>query len=159
MLVPEYRYRLNRLLPMCNLFAAESRYVCLFIMLNPSTATATMDDPTIRRCMGFAKSWDMVRLEVVNLFAARATKPADLKQFDDPVGPNNDGEIINALWDADRIICAWGTNGSYRHRDREVIKLVREHGRVPAEALGLTAGGHPRHPLYLPASAKPFQIP
>src|SRR5689334_10494992 len=103
MLSPDsnYRYSLRRT------WREGSRIVC-FIMLNPSTADADLDDPTIRRCIGFAKSWNYDALEVVNLFAWRATKPSVLASIDDPEGLENDGSILKAAARAEMIVCAWG---------------------------------------------------
>jgi hypothetical protein len=133
-------------------------------MLNPSTADATADDPTIRRCMGFARSWGAGGIRVVNLFALRATDPAELAKFDSPVAPRppegahpfhenlNDAHIVDAS-DGCRLIAAWGTHGSFQRRDRAVMKLLATR-RV--ECLGVTKGGHPRHPLYVAASVLPM---
>lgn len=120
----------------------------LFIMLNPSTADAVEDDPTIRRCINFAKREGCGYLEVVNLFAFRATDPSDMKAASDPVGEENDIVIRQALDDADVVVCGWGAHGSYRGRDEEVITLIRNSGH-DAMALGVTKAGLPRHPLYL----------
>ena len=89
---------------------------CLFVMLNPSTADGEADDPTIRRCVGFAKRWKFERLEVVNLFAYRATKPSDLFAFQaqggDPIGWQNSELIGEALRDSGLVVCAWGANAA-----------------------------------------------
>lgn len=138
---------------------------CLFVMLNPSTADGDMDDPTIRRCVGFAKAWGYDRMEVVNLFAYRATKPVQLLALnhgDDPVGPLNIDAIRTAMaQQVNRIVCAWGANGSHLGQDETVLGWIEDYAdfldeRPEIVALGLTAEGHPRHPLYLPADAEPF---
>lgn len=120
----------------------------LFVMLNPSTADAVEDDPTIRRCINFAKREGCGYLEVVNLFAFRATEPANMKAADDPIGPENDIVIRQALDDADVVVCGWGAHGSFNGRDKEVVALIRDSGH-DALALGVTKAGQPRHPLYL----------
>lgn len=123
----------------------------LFIMLNPSTADADLDDPTIRRCIGFAQREGCGALEVVNLFAFRATDPADMKAAEDPVGPNNDQTIREALHASEapkHVVCGWGVHGSFMDRDKAVYELVWNMGYQPM-ALGVTKDGHPRHPLYL----------
>jgi hypothetical protein len=129
---------------------------CLFIMLNPSTADGERDDPTIRRCVGFAKAWNFERLEVVNLFAYRATQPAELfalnSATDDPVGRENSEVIEDAAQRAGMIICAWGAHGGYLGQDETVLGWLEN---AKPYALGLTAQGHPRHPLYLPSKAVP----
>lgn len=129
-----------------------------FIMLNPSTADGFVDDPTIRRCMGYAKAWDCTALVVVNLYAYRATKPEDLWTVEDPVGPDNDywlrREMAVAKATDAPLIAAWGANAK---PDRVAhVRLMPGAGRM--QALGLTKGGQPRHPLYLPATAKPTPI-
>lgn len=140
-------------------------HTCLFVMLNPSTADGEMDDPTIRRCVGFAKSWGYDRMEVVNLFAYRATKPIELLALghdDDPVGPLNINAIRTAMdQQVNRIVCAWGANGSHLGQDETVLGWIEDYAdlfdhEIEIVALGLTAEGHPRHPLYLPADAAPF---
>lgn len=125
---------------------------CAFIMLNPSTADGETDDPTIRRCIGFAKSWGYERLEVLNLFAFRATKPAELLALnhgDDPVGAENQHHVDKVVVDSSLIVCAWGAHGP--HIDQDETMLGWLDGRETF-ALGVTAKGHPRHPLYVPAS-------
>jgi hypothetical protein len=123
---------------------------CLFIMCNPSVADAERDDPTIRRCIGFAKKWGMHGIEVVNLFAYRATEPDKLLQVDDPVGPQNDAHLIGATARAGLVVAAWGWHGTHRGRDGEVARLLAwSH----LQCLGKTKNGHPRHPLYVRADA------
>jgi hypothetical protein len=126
-----------------------------FVMLNPSTANALVDDPTITRCLGFARAWGCGRLVVRNLFALRATDPRELKTADvDPVGVENDAWLRLLLaGGADLVIAAWGTHGSLYHRDVTVRRILSEHPNV--KCLGTTRAGHPRHPLYLARSTKP----
>lgn len=146
-----YRYALWR--DWSGLFDDKGR-VC-WIMLNPSTADAEEDDPTIRRCMGFAKSWGYSGIIVCNLFAYRATKPADMLYTDDPVGPHNDEEIGQILDSSltDIVVCAWGQNAPL-DRETEVLDIIERHGKVP-HALRLTKGHAPAHPLYLPGDLVP----
>lgn len=122
----------------------------LFVMLNPSTADATQDDPTIRRCIGFAKAWGCAGLEVVNLYAYRATKPADMLAAGDPIGPANDSHIRAAAHRAKVIVAAWGANAA-RDRSVAVRSLLSDH---TMHALGLTKDGHPRHPLFVRGDAQ-----
>lgn len=132
--------------------------VCVFIMLNPSTADSRSDDPTIRRCISYAARWGYDVLEVVNLFAQRATNPRDLFRHPDPVGQRNDEYILEAIERAIEtggiIVCAWGAHGGLLDRNTSVLRLIRSAGGVP-HVLGLTRAGHPRHPLYMPGTAKP----
>lgn len=127
----------------------------VFVMLNPSTADASNDDPTIRRCIGFARQWSCGRLVVLNLFAFRATEPADLKRAEEPVGWENRAWFERMLADpgAGLVICGWGVHGEHRGQDRAVLGWLAELGVEPL-ALGVTKDGHPRHPLYLPYSAE-----
>lgn len=143
-----YRYRLTRRW-------AEGPAV-LFVMLNPSTADATADDPTIRRCIGFAKREGMPAIEVVNLFAFRATKPEDLVKACDPVGPANDHHIVEAAGGAGRIIAAWGKSVPRRFGTRPgvVCRLLTKSATSPIYCLGKPGEGPAaRHPLYLRADA------
>lgn len=134
-----YRYTLSRMWD-------ATRPQVAFVMLNPSTADAHQDDPTIRRCVGFAKQWGFGRLAVVNLFAYRATRPADLLIADDPVGEDNDAHLLNACRASETIVCAWGNHGAHRGRDAAVCALLED---FPLMCLGLTQRGQPRHPLYV----------
>jgi hypothetical protein len=138
-----------------------------FVMLNPSTADATTNDPTIRRCIGFARSWGFGALDVVNLFAYRATYPLELRNAADPVGPENDQYILDASKRADVVLLAWGNHGTLLDRDREVLRLLS--GRRDLLCLNVTNAGQPRHPLYahsaiilvpfsLPCRSKDFQL-
>lgn len=137
-----YRYTLHRK-TRCVL---RWNHPALFIMLNPSTADAELDDPTIRRCISFAESFQCNSLTVVNLFALRSTDPKLLGTHPDPVGPENDKHIEEQVIKhrSGLIIAAWGANGFAAKRAKEV-KL--KFG--PFDCLGTTKDGSPRHPLYL----------
>jgi hypothetical protein len=123
----------------------------MFVGLNPSTADETLDDPTIRRCMGFARSWGYDGLCMTNLFAFRATDPSVMKAAEDPVGPMNDSILVSLAENAGIVVAAWGVHGSYLGRDRAVIEMLPQ-----LHCLRLTISGHPAHPLYLPAGLEPF---
>lgn len=118
------------------------------IGLNPSTADETQDDPTIRRCIGFARREGCGRLEMLNLFGYRSPYPDDLYGQDDPVGPDNDDTILTVAQTASVVVAAWGAEKIARERAREVQLSLAAVG-VPVLCLGRTAGGSPRHPLYL----------
>lgn len=133
-----YRYRLRR--------AWSSGPRAVFVMLNPNAADATVDDPTIRRCVGFARRWGYGAVDVVNLFAYRCVDPRELARVADPVGPENDRHIARAVRGADLVVCAWGATAVARRRAPGVAALLA--GR-PVRCLGRTAAGAPRHPLYL----------
>jgi hypothetical protein len=127
-----------------------------FIMLNPSTADAHTDDPTIRRCIGFARSWGYGALEVVNLFAYRATQPIELRRAPDPVGKDNDRYLLAAGQRSQLVILAWGNWGSLNQRDRAVLHLLGD--RRDIYCLGRTRSGQPRHPLYLKGDTVPVRF-
>jgi hypothetical protein len=142
-----YRYTLWRLW--------DDRPHVVFIMLNPSTADAQADDPTIRRCMGFARLWGYGGICVVNLFAYRSTDPRALATVLDPVGPRNDEQIDSTIGGADLIVAAWGAHGTIGARSAVVRALVEKHR--PLHHLGLTKNGSPRHPLYLRGDTQPVR--
>ena len=140
-----YRYRLDRK------WSIDPG--CMFIMLNPSTADETKDDPTIRRCVSFAKTWGYGSLRVGNLFAIRCTDPKDIEGFMDPEGPSNDSYLLEMAEESDLVVAAWGARGGYLGRDTQVMELI---GHVrPLHVLGFTKQGHPRHPLYMRADCIP----
>ena len=122
-------------------------------MLNPSTADEHADDPTIARCRRIAARAGFANLLVWNLFAYRATAPAELKRAAEPIGRDNDAAIALALGLSRRTILAWGNHASHRGRGEQV--QVDCLAGVPVAALGLTKQGQPRHPLYLSAHVRP----
>lgn len=151
----QYRYRLTRRLE--GGLAGFGAKVA-FVMLNPSTADESVDDPTIRRCVGFANRWGAGTLLVVNLFALRATDPDVLLEHPDPVGEFNDEVIARTLDEADVTVAAWGAHRAAGARARELERQLTIAGVV---ALGTTADGWPRHPLYLrgDAEARRWSVP
>lgn len=146
-----YRYALWR--DWGDLFA-DARRVC-WIMLNPSTADHETDDPTIRRCIGFAKAWGYSGILVVNVFAFRATKPEEMLAAPDPIGLENDDAIREAVSSAGvaLTVCAWGANAPAERADR-VFEILREEQITP-RCIDLTRNGSPCHPLYVRKDAKP----
>lgn len=140
-----YRYFLSRTWD-------PSGQVVTFIGLNPSTADASNDDPTIRRCIRFAKNWGYGSLWMVNLFAFRATQPARLLEAADPIGSENDFWLDKAVNSAQLVIAAWGNHGALLNR----ASLVRERFYGKLNALTVTERGMPGHPLYLRADSIPF---
>ncbi|MER3432827.1 MAG: hypothetical protein C4288_05185 [Leptolyngbya sp. ERB_1_1] len=117
-----------------------------FVMLNPNQADAEFDEPTIRRCIGFAKRWGFGGLEVVNLFAYRAKTPQLLKQATEPIGEDNDRYLLTLSHRVDLIVLAWGNWGGLGQRDRAVLPFFQAQN---VYSLGVTKLGHPKHPLYL----------
>lgn len=128
----------------------------LWVMLNPSTADALQDDPTLRRCVGFSKRWSFDSLEIVNLFAFQSPKPTALRRAEDPIGTDNDCAIMEAAERASLIMVAWGNSIPREYPDRAfgVLTMLRASGRT-IRALGKTNAGHPLHPLYIPANRPP----
>ena len=127
-------------------------------MLNPSTADAHEDDPTIRKCVGFAKRLGYGGIEVLNLFAFRATDPKQLRAASYPVGPENDLIITNklhslGLHERGIVICAWGANAKNLQRPQQLRTHLALSG-VRLRALALTKDGIPSHPLMLPYTSK-----
>lgn len=138
-----YRYSLTRT------WGARGGAVATFVMLNPSTADAAIDDPTIVRCRNFAKSWGCQGLRVVNLYALRSTDPKGLWLAPDPVGPDNDEWLRSYASDAAvhgwPLVAAWGANA----KPARVARVLALPGMGDLCALGVTKSGAPRHPLYL----------
>lgn len=124
-------------------------------MLNPNNADAIRDDPTIRRCIGFARRWGFGSVDVVNLFAYRTVDPRRLARLRDPIGPENDRHLARALRDADLVVCAWGATPLAHARAAGLRKLLARRATL---CLGRTKRGAPRHPLYLRADTalRPF---
>lgn len=122
----------------------------MFIGLNPSTADEMNDDPTIRRCIGFAQAWGYDALCMANLFAYRAREPADMKKAVEPIGWANDHTLTTLARGAGIVVAAWGAHGTYKRRDQSVRLLVND-----LHYLRLTKDGYPGHPLYLPGDLTP----
>lgn len=138
-----YRYRLTRIWE-------AGKPPLSFVMLNPSTADDRVDDPTIRRCMGFAKREGCGGIIVVNLYGLRATDPAELTKAGDPYGPKNADALLAVLDEAaiydTPVVCAWGTKAGFA-----AARFRTSAKATPARlvCLGRTKDGHPRHPLYV----------
>ena len=139
----KYRYALWRIWD-------ERKPVCMFIGLNPSTADEYNDDPTIRRCFGFAAGWGYGGFCMTNIYAYCSANPDVLQQVPNPAGlPEND-DWLRYLAAYSGIVVACWSNYCYRHkRADEVAKLLQK-----LYCLGTTRVGQPRHPLYLPKGTK-----
>lgn len=149
-----YRYRLDAAL------SGADGGVCMFLMLNPSTADEAKSDPTVTRCKRFAARWGYGALSVCNLFALRSPRPRALMESRAPVGAENDRRILEAARAADSIVCAWGNHGAYLGRGDEVMRALRREGLADkTRHLGMTMRGQPRHPLYLRRDAQPARFP
>lgn len=145
-----YRYSLWRIWD-------PSKPVCMFLMLNPSTADETTNDPTVQRCQTRAIAMGYGGLRVANIFAWRSTDRSVLGSLEDPIGPDNDLAIIEAASQSSIVICAWGIDGSINVRGKQVLSMLKEAGIQP-HALIQNDDGSPGHPLYVPYDRKPFPL-
>ena len=141
-----YRYKLWRLW--------SDEPPVLFIMLNPSTADADRTDPTVERCVRYARAWGDGGLLVCNLFALRSTDPQELYKHIAPIGTRNDEAILAEAERASRIICAWGNHGRHLGRSYYLRRLLEDNG-FDLWVLKLTSKGEPNHPLYLRRDLQP----
>ncbi|MGB7251336.1 MAG: DUF1643 domain-containing protein [Phormidesmis sp.] len=131
-----------------------------FVMLNPSRADATCDDPTLRACVQFAQRWDYAALSVVNLFGYCTAYPSQLKEAINPIGPENDAYVLRSVAAAQRVVLAWGNWGGLYGRDRTILNLLSPY-RSKLHCIQLNRSGHPRHPLYIKRDLplQPFTAP
>ncbi|QDT34217.1 DUF1643 domain-containing protein [Thalassoglobus polymorphus] len=144
-----YRYVLTRQ------WEESSCNRAVFIGLNPSTATEYQNDPTVARCINYAKAWGHDSMTMLNAFAFRSTDPKGLKTIDDPVGPANDRYILKQCREASQIILCWGTHAEHLNRG---LNLLAKLNKLDLElsCLKITKHGHPSHPLYLKKSLLPL---
>lgn len=149
----QWRYTLTRLIsPM---LPGDTRSIINFVCLNPSTADETTDDNTVRKCIKFARSWELGfnTLIVTNLFAWRSTQPSVLKTVPDPIGEENDHYLLAVAGAADMVVAAWGAHGKIHARSEWFTSMF--HG--PIHILRISAKtGEPWHPLYLPDTTQPI---
>ena len=131
----------------------DSMPYAMFIGLNPSTADETEDDPTIRRCINFSKDWGFGGLCMANLFAFRTKDPTEMMLSKDPIGPENNIWLKELSDDAGVIVAAWGNDGSYLGRSKEIRSMIPN-----LNCLKMNKSGEPAHPLYLPGSAIPMAM-
>lgn len=139
-----YRYELWR--------RWEDGPYCMFIGLNPSTADETIDDPTVRRCIAYAKRWGYSALCMTNIFAWRDTDPKAMKLAEEPVGPQNDETLLRIYAGAGIVIAAWGAHGRHLGRDKAVVEMFPS-----LHCLSQTLSGAPGHPLYLRSDLVPVR--
>lgn len=126
----------------------------LFVMFNPSTADHTEDDPTIGRCISFAKSWGFGSLQVGNLFAYKTPYPVELFRESSPIGDENDQWLADLSKTADLTVAAWGNNGKFMGRGKAVLPSLNN-----PHFLKMTKQNEPWHPLYLSRELKPLAYP
>lgn len=147
----KYRYYLERIWD-------NKKHAIAFIMLNPSTATEEVMDPTVKRCYNFAHDWGYGSLIVGNLFALRATNPKELYKSEDPVGGENDKYIQMIHKTTAKTILAWGEHGNYKDRGAHVYTLIKQlNGGAwhSPYCLKTTSTGQPMHPLYIKMDTLP----
>lgn len=149
-----YRYALDRIWD-------DTKPKIMFLMLNPSTADDSNDDPTIRRCIGFAKSWGYGGLHVGNLFAYRSTEPKNLLIAIDPIGEENKHYLNLMAGQCDKVVCAWGNSGIVKklgHKFGTEYKPLKEITNL--HYIDLCNDGTPKHPLYLKSDLelKPYSL-
>ena len=139
-----YRYTLSRTWD-------STKPTVLFIGLNPSIADENIDDPTVTRCINFAKDWGYGTLLMANLFAYRSTYPKEIYLIDDPIGKDNDYYLLECVKQSDLIIACWGNNGTYMGREKIIKELVPN-----LYCLQKNKNGTPHHPLRLPRNINPI---
>ncbi|OFN55461.1 MULTISPECIES: DUF1643 domain-containing protein [Streptococcus] len=138
-----YRYKLSRTWD-------STKPTILFIGLNPSIANENVDDPTITRCINFAKDWGYGTLLMANLFAFRSTYPKNIYLIDDPIGKDNDHYLLECVTQSDLIVACWGNNGTYMNREKVITELVPN-----LYCLQKNKNGTPHHPLRPPRNIHP----
>ncbi len=140
----QYRYDLTRA------WSPANRKIT-WVMLNPSTADAEQDDPTIRRCIGFSQMWGYGGMTIVNLYAYRTSDPKELLKVKDPNGPENHDTILRRVSESELVVAAWGafTEKVTFTRGRPSVESLCRRLDVPLRCLGTTQSGAPRHPLYV----------
>ena len=141
----KYRYALWRIWE-------TDKPTVMFICLNPSKADEFNDDPTLIRCMNFAKSWGYGGVVTANLFAYRTTYPEELKKVECPVGFQNDRWLKSLAENAGLVIAGWGNLGRYMGRSKAVAEMIPD-----IYCLNKNKSGQPAHPLYQPKNLKPVR--
>ncbi len=149
----KYRFSLWRSFPSMR----GERGVVNFLMLNPSTADHEKDDPTIRRCIGYARAWGYGKLIITNIFALRSTDPRVLNTHEDPVGDDNDLHIVEEAQRSQMTVLAWGNHGQINGRGMKALQLLI-HLPVTLSCLGKNKTGEPVHPLYQARDLKPIPL-
>jgi hypothetical protein len=152
-----YRYALSRKVKPVSSGFVEPPRCCAFVLLNPSTASESEDDPTVRKCRGFAERWGFPMFDIVNLFALRATDPDALRLAVDPgtVGVNDDW-IMAVARHAAVVVAGWGNHGELYNRGQRVRAMLQGAG-IPLHCWEITKANQPKHPLYVPY-AQPLQL-
>ena len=145
-----YRYSLTRIWD-------PTKEKVVFICLNPSTADEMYNDNTVKKCIKFAKSWHGGKygmIEMVNLFSYCGTEFYKIKHVNDPIGPETNDYIVDAAKSAGLVIVAWGENGTYKNRYKEVLSLL-ESENIEVHCLDVLRYGQPKHPLFANGRLEP----
>ena len=129
-----------------------TRPLVLWILLNPSIASLSQNDPTVSRCMQRSQILGFGEAIITNAFAYRSTDPKQLYQATNPIGPDNNYWLRTLSQQADQIICGWGSHGAYQDRDQAIQSLLKTQNLY---CLGQTQKGQPKHPLYLSYRVQP----
>jgi len=143
----KYRYWLSRIFD-------ETLPLVAFVGLNPSTADAEIDDPTIKKCISYCRQWGYGGFYMVNLFAFVSSDPKKLLHEADPVGKDNDRHLKEVLSKTEKTICCWGEMGRHNNRDRQVLDIISN-----PHCLQVNKKGEPAHPLYLKGDLQPIPYP
>lgn len=128
----------------------------MVVGLNPSTADEVKNDPTVTRCINYVKQWGYDGLIMTNIFAFRATDPTCMKEASEPVGSENDKNLIFAAKKARLVVCAWGNHGEFLDRGKQVAEMLM--GIKGLHCLAINKTGHPKHPLYLSKNLVPVKF-
>ncbi len=130
-----------------------------FIGLNPSTADEVTNDPTVRRCINFAKAWGFGGMCMTNLFGLRATDPKVMLAAEDPIGILNIHWLTEVAREAALIVACWGVHGRHIGQDETVLDHLDRVGAIDkVHVLRRTKDGIPAHPLYLPNGLLPVRM-
>tara|TARA_Y100001970_G_scaffold277689_1_gene382283 strand:- start:468 stop:947 length:480 start_codon:yes stop_codon:yes gene_type:complete len=130
----------------------DSKPKVMFLGLNPSTADEVNNDPTVTRCINYAKVWGYGGMFMMNIFAFRTTYPVELKKAKNPIGKDNDKWIKEISLSVDKSIGAWGNDGKFLDRSKSIKNIVKN-----LHCLKVNSSGEPAHPLYLKADLKPIK--
>ena len=142
----KYRYVLSRVWD-------NQREGVVFVGLNPSTADEKIDDPTIRRCRGFAEFWGFGKMYMLNLFAYRSTDPRNLKKCYHPMGEHNLSFLEKYIRKYKTVAC-YGNGGKYLNRHKEFLKAHSGY----LYGIKILKNGMPSHPLYLKKDLQPVKL-
>ena len=128
----------------------------MVIGLNPSTADDINNDPTVRRCIGFARKWEHGGLIMTNIFSLRATDPRVMRRHPRPNGHGNDRWLSILARESGMVLAAWGNHGGHMNRDLEVMNILDGYAAGKVYCLDITKKGFPKHPLYVRGDTRPI---